>query len=302
MTPADLTFQLDVAHWGWSIAAFLFFVGMAGMGSVAYAFVRRTAVIATIFVSLAVGLLLVVSHLGRWWNLPRTLFLMVRDLELNFGSWMLIGITVLSIHLVLALIALVAHLPFLTKRLPWLAWTERVDASKAFLGAFAFVGFFATVYSGFLITQAVGIPLWNNALIPVLWVISGSIAAIAMLELLYVVGAVDAKVSSFGVRLGMVLDGMKLLAVLGFLHVALSYGSAGARYGATLMTSGDLAWMTWVGVVGVGILVPLAIGAYTLLREKNKALLTVSALSALVGVFFLRATVLLAGTFEPLVL
>jgi formate-dependent nitrite reductase membrane component NrfD len=68
------------------------------------------------------------------------------------------------------------------------------------------------------------------------------------------------------------------------------------------MASGQYAWMTWGGVVGIGILVPLAIGAYTVLRGKNKPLLALSAVSALAGVFFLRAAVLLAGVFEPLVL
>jgi len=302
MTPADLHLQVDVAHWGWSIAWFLWFVGIAGMGSVAYYFVRRSALIITIFASLTIGLLLVVSHLGRWWNLPRTLYLMVLDFDFNLTSWMLLGIVTLSVHLVLTLLLLIGHLPALTRRIAWLKWTETLRAQAGYRGLFAGVGAFATVYSGFLLTQAAGIPLWNTSLIPILWVVSGSIAAIAVIELLYVLGLVDANVSAAGVRIGMVLDGVKLLAVLGFLHVALSYGSAGARYGAILMTQGDLALMLWGGVIGIGILVPLAIGAYTLLREKRKSLLAVSAVCALSGVFFLRAAVLLAGTFEPLVL
>jgi len=68
------------------------------------------------------------------------------------------------------------------------------------------------------------------------------------------------------------------------------------------MASGEFALMTWGGVIGIGILIPLAIGAYTVLVKKSKALLLVSSVAALAGVFFLRAVVLLAGVWEPLVL
>jgi len=83
MAPADLHYQVDIAHWGWSIAWFLWFIGIAGMGSVAYFFVRRAALAYVIFGSLVVGLLFVVSHLGRWWNLPRTLWTMVIERHLQ---------------------------------------------------------------------------------------------------------------------------------------------------------------------------------------------------------------------------
>ena len=301
MAPADLNFQVDIAHWGWSIAWFLWFVGIAGMGSVAYFFVRKAALSYVIFGSLVVGLLLVVSHLGRWWNLPRTLWVMVTNGIFNYTSWMIIGILMLSVHLVASAILVAANLPWL-RGIGWLAWTRALNRSNAFVAAYALLGLGATVYSGFLITQAAGIPLWNSSLIPLLWVVSGAIAAIAVLELLYVFGLVESSVSSFAIRLGLGLDAVKLLAILAFLHVALSFGSAGARLGATAMASGEFALMTWGGVVGIGILVPLVIGAYSVFVKKSKALLVVSSVAALAGVFFLRAVVLLAGAWEPLVL
>jgi protein NrfD len=248
-----------------------------------------------------VGLLLVVSHLGRWWNLPRTLWVMVTNGIFNYTSWMIIGIVMLSVHLVATAILVAANIPWL-RRFGWLRWTGALNRSNAFVGGYALLGLGATIYSGFLITQAAGIPLWNSSLIPLLWVVSGSIAAIAVLELLYVFGLVDSSVSSFAIRLGLGLDAVKLLAILAFLHVALSFGSAGARIGATAMASGEFALMTWGGVVGIGIFIPLAIGVYSVFVKKSKALLVVSSVAALAGVFFLRAVVLLAGAWEPLVL
>jgi formate-dependent nitrite reductase membrane component NrfD len=301
MAPADLHFQVDIAHWGWTIVWFLWFVGIAGMGSVAYFFVRKAALAYVIFGSLVLGLAFVVSHLGRWWNLPRTIWTMVTNGIFNWSSWMLVGIVLLSVHLVLSLVIVAGHIPWL-QRIGWLKWTAKLGGANAFLAVYAALGFMATVYSGFLLTQAAGIPLWNTSLIPILWVVSGSIAAIAVIELLYVFGQVESSVSTLAVRLGLGLDAIKLLAVLGFLHVALSYGSAGARIGATAMASGEYALMTWGGVIGVGILIPIAIGLYTVLVKKSKPLLVISSVAALAGVFFLRAVVLLAGAWEPLVL
>jgi len=303
MTPVDLHFQADIAHWSWTIAWFLWFVGIAGMGSVAYYFVRSKPLSFVIFGSLVLGLLFVVSHLSRWWNLPVVVWTMVVNGHFNFGSWMLIGVLLLSVHLVLAAVIVISNLPVLLARLGWLRWTARLGDNLPFLALFGFVGFFCTIYSGFLISQAVGIPLWNTALIPVLWVVSGSLAVVAILEMFYVFNVVDHRVSYFSSRIGLGLDATKLLAVLAFLHVSLAVGApAGARLGATEMVSGDLAMMTWVGVIGIGILVPLAVGVYMALVRDSKPLLFISSIAALTGVLLLRAVILLAGVWEPLAL
>ena len=305
MTPADLHFQADISHWTWTIAWFLWFVGIAGMGSVAYYFVRKAPVAYTVLGALIIGLALVFSHLARWWNMPMVMWTMVINGHFNFGSWMFIGILVLSVHLVLGLLLAVSHMDFIFERFKALGFVRNIlitlRESNLFVGLFGFVGFFGVIYSGFLLTQAVGIPLWGTSLIPVLWVISGSVAAIAMLELMYVMGWVDERVSIFGMKLGLGLDAVKLLAILAFLHVAVNLGSAGARLGAEEMISGSLALMTWGGVVFIGILIPMVIAAWMMFAGKSKPLIVVSAVSALAGVLFLRAAVLLAGVWEPLV-
>lgn len=301
MNVADLTLQADVAHWSWTIAIFLWFVGIAGMGSVAYYFSRKAPLAITILVSLIVGLLFVVSHLTRWWNLPITIFYAVLDLSFNFQSWMFWGFAILSVHLVFSAVVVLANIPYL-QRFWFLRWAAVLNKSNLFLGAFAFAGFGSTVYSGFLLSTAAGVPLWNTALIPVLWVISASVATVALIELFYVLGWTDEREAAFGLRLGMGLDVMKLLAVLAFIHISLTVGTMGAQIGAARMFSGDLALMTWIGVIGIGILVPLAIGGLTLLIGKKKPLLIVSSVAALAGVLFLRAVVLLAGVWEPLVI
>jgi formate-dependent nitrite reductase membrane component NrfD len=297
MTPEPY-FQADIARWAWAIAWFLWFSGIAGMSSLAYFFVRRAPLAYLIFGSLAIGTLLVVSNMTRWWNLPVVFFNTLLYWTMNWGSWMMIGVALLSLHLLLALILVGAHLGFSDRR--GLRWTRVLQQNSVFLGAFAFLGVMVTVYTGFLLTQAAGIPLWNTALIPVLWVISGAVTAVAVLELFSLLGWVDEKESVLSARIGLGLDAAKLLGVLAFLHVSLVVGTAGARLGAAEMVWGQYALMTWLGVIGIGILIPLAIGVYTTFKGKRRRLIFVSSVAALAGALILRAVVLLAGTFEPL--
>jgi formate-dependent nitrite reductase membrane component NrfD len=299
MTP-DTYFQAEIAKWAWLIAWFLWFSGIAGMSSVTYFFVRRAPMAFLILGTLIISLLLVTSHLSRWWNLPAVLFNALVTWSFNWGSWMMIGIALLIIHLVLSLVVVAGHLKL--SEMSRLRWARTLIQHKVFLGLFAINGLVITLYTGFLLSQAAGIPLWNTALIPILFVISSAVAAIAVLELFHLLGWVDEKVSIFGARFGMGLDAVKLFAVLAFLHVSLSVGTGGARIGAVEMAYGQFALMTWLGVIGVGIIVPLAIGANALVKGKSKPLVVVSVVAALAGVLLLRAVVLLAGAFEPVTL
>jgi len=296
-----LLFQAPVADWAWQIAWFFWFVAIGGMLAIAYWWLRRAAVAFAIFAATAAGLALVFFHLGRWWNMPVVLWELIVSGEFNFGSWMFLGVIILSLHLVLGALVTYAHAEDVGIFLPAGGFARDVAESVPFRAVFAANGVLSVVYSGFLLTQAQGIPLWGSALIPILWLVSSAVAAVAVLELFAVFGLIEERVSAIGMRVGLGLDALKLLSVLAFLHVSLTAVSAAARMGAEEMVYGSLALMTWVGVVGVGILLPMLLSALMLSFGKRKVVLAVSSVSALAGVLFLRASVLLAGAWEPLV-
>lgn len=292
-------FQVDIAHWGWTIAFFLWFVGIAGMLSVAYPWVRRAFLPPIILGSLALGLALVISHLSRWWNLPLVVWYMVREGTFGWGSWMFLGVVLLSFHFLLSLILVLAHARWAT-RYRFLAWAAPWGGNGGFLAVFALSGLLLTVYSGFLISQAAGIPLWNTPIIPALWLVSGALAALAILELAHLAGWWDGHLQGLEGRLGLAMDALKAFLFFAFLHVSLGVGSEGARIGAVEMLYGRYALLTWVGVIGLGILLPLTLGVYRQLRRVGRPLLALTALASLAGALFLRASILLAGAWEPL--
>ena len=79
----SFTPQLQAAHWGWTIAIFLWLVGLAGMGFFLNYWIRQKNFVYLLTVSGILGTLLVVSHLARMLNLPFAVFSALADFSFN---------------------------------------------------------------------------------------------------------------------------------------------------------------------------------------------------------------------------
>ena len=178
----SLTPQLQTANWGWTIAMFLWLVGLSGMGFFLNFWIRQKNFVYVLTVSGILGTLLVASHLARMLNLPIALFSALSAGSFNTQSWMLIGIVLLSVLCIGAVFYSLICAGILFKGEMW----QKMAKSSWFNFIFAALGVLCTIYSGFLLTQAVGIPFWNTALIPLLWIMSGLASAIGCIELLMV--------------------------------------------------------------------------------------------------------------------
>lgn len=175
-------FQVDIAHWGWVIAFFLWFVGIAGMLSLAYPWVRRPFLPPVILVSLSLGLAFVFSHLTRWWNVPKAFLLALFEGHLNWGSWMALGVFMLTFHFLLSLVLFLGQGPASAcpgpsgwpgRRASWAFWRFRGGHHR--LQRFSHL-------------PGRGHPLWNTPLLPLLWLVSGAVAAYAVLEIAHLMG------------------------------------------------------------------------------------------------------------------
>uniref|UniRef100_A0A7C3WJE1 Molybdopterin oxidoreductase n=1 Tax=Thermofilum pendens TaxID=2269 RepID=A0A7C3WJE1_THEPE len=281
----------------WLIGPFLWFAGIAGMGSVAYALMKLFKVeeklkelALVIFASTVLGLLFVVADLSRPFNMPAAILSsLARGIFLAklAQSWMAIGIVLLFLLLLLTLLLVLRHTV--------VSSLAKLTDAKWFLVLLALVGFLVTIYSGFLISSAPGVPFWNTALIPVLWVISATICAIGILKILVHSEAVTHLLT----RAGLSLDIGELVALLAFVLTPLYSGPEAARESAWALVFGGLAPAFWLGVVVVGVLVPAALG-FLLLRKEDRRLGAAAALCGLLGALILRILVIQAGVFEAL--
>jgi protein NrfD len=311
MTFPDMQSQIEVAHWGWDIAIFLWLVGLSGMGSFAYFWLRRAPLAYMTLITVVIGLAVVFSHLSRWWNLPVAIFHAIINFSFNWHSWMMIGIALLSVQMLLTLVLSLYHFDLL-KRFPalanygwataWLKWIPALARSNGVLAIMAAFGVLVTIYSGFLLTQAVGVPLWNTALIPILWVFSAGVAVLDVLDLFHLKGWIEDAIDRMLMKLTLVMEAIKLMMLGAFVYVGLSASTPGARAGTEALVSGDLAVMFWFGVVLFGALIPMLAVGYSLGVRKYKAVIAVGAVLGLIGGLLLRSSVLMAGKFDTLVL
>ena len=288
------TAQLQSAHWGWTIALFLWLVGLSGMGMFLNNWVREKALVYVCTVAGILGTLLVVSHLARLLNLPVAAFHALTNWSFNFGSWMLLGICLLVVQCCITLFYSMVFAGVLFKGEGF----KKIIEGNAFNWFCAAIGVAATIYSGFLLTQAVGVTLWNTALIPLLWIISGLACALGTTELLTVFGKLSHDKVFWTHRTVLWVEVAELFTIFAFVHVATSATSAAARAGAEALLSGPQAMMFWVGVIVCGSLIPLTINLMT----RNQKAIALGATLGIIGALLLRASVLFAGYYEPILL
>lgn len=289
---STLTPQLQATHWGWTIALFLWFIGLSGMGFFINYWVRQKNFVYVLTFCGIAGLVLVTSHLGRLSNLPLVIFYALRDFSFNFQSWMMIGIVLLSLLSIGSVFYSMVCAGVIFKGSKW----QKLVRSNGFNAVFSILGVSSTIYSGFLLTQAAGVSLWNSSLIPILWIMSGLTSSIAMLELMSAMRLVDRKSVSWCSRTSVWVDTAKLFAIFSFIYVAMSSASIGARAGAEALTSGNQALMFWIGGITFGTALPLLINLVT---RSHKAIAG-GAIFAVFGALFLRASILFSGYYDSL--
>ncbi|MBC8016556.1 MAG: polysulfide reductase NrfD [Sporomusaceae bacterium] len=137
-----------------------------------------------------------------------------------------------------------------------------------------------TVYTGLLLGVSKAIPFWNSSLLPLLFTVSGISTGCAAAVLLGIY-ADKTQADKLGnikkVHVGLLVAEVILIAVL--LSTAGKVELAGAQSVAKLI-SGSLSPLFWIGLIGIGLGLPIVLEIYELV-SKNKT--TTYSLSASAG-------------------
>ena len=307
-------FHFPSLVWDWAIAIYLFLLGIPagpttlsvllrrkGAGSES-GIIKATAILAP--ASVILGLLFLIFHLARPWTFWKLMF------HYQFDPVMSMGVMLLQVYMAVlfAWLAVVfrteietlrRHLlqekfAFVDDLIAWLARIERLLAPLLLLLA-VLLG----AYTGFLLSALKTYPLLNNPVLPVLFLISGVSSGIAS-TILLAVPLLKEDRHSQGVGFVPRFE-PPVLAVGGLLLVCFFTGlyfGGGQKEAAMWAAIGSGFWaqVFWLGVVGIGMLLPqlLALLAPAPLRAKNGYLVLVCSLT-LVGILLLRYFVLYAG-------
>jgi formate-dependent nitrite reductase membrane component NrfD len=161
------------------------------------------------------------------------------------------------------------------------------------------MAFGVIIYTGFVMNYVNGIPLWNTALLPMLFVISGALDGFGLVLVIALGdGSIDIMVAEAGSQVLLIVSA--LLITL-YLWSATYMGSTG-RYSVIELIRGNIAPVFWVGVVLCGIVIPIVVAFSSYLAgEVSAPLLIMGVVCDTIGAFSLKYCILKAGIYSPLI-
>lgn len=281
--------------WGPIIAWYLFLAGLGAGAFITSAFLgwrhpdatsmqKMGRIIAPVAVAVGLVLLMVDAEAGLH-NPLRFFYLLM-----NPGSVMMWGVVFLGLFMVVAIAAFV--LDRLKRAIP--NWLEIIGVVLALCVA---------IYTGCLLGVCQTYPLWNNALLPILFVVSALSSGAASVLMVAVVRHADEFI-----RVGVLKKFHFCLPIIEIVLVAslcfiTSYNSPAGFDSVMSMVAGTWAPLFWIGLVLIGLVVPTGLETWLLFfsakefEESKKAHMISAASDAgvLIGGFLLRFLVVMAA-------
>jgi polysulfide reductase chain C len=279
--------------WNWNIAVYLFLAGvgaggyasgvLASFGGPAWEEFARTGV-ALGWPLLMVGTVFLILDLGVKMRALRVF--------LNPGtSWIARGSLFISVFMILSFLHLVL-----------MVWPGRMAVDDPTLRVIGLVNLvFAVlvmIYTGVLLGVSRSIAFWNTAMLPLLFLVSAS--STGVMAVLLLAPASPGPVARLA-QIDLALIGLECLVIAFYLQA--SHRTDESRSSVQLLLRGRLASMFWVGLVVVGLAVPLVINLIEvtgMAGESGMWLARIGASAGLVGGLLLRRLVLAAGVRAPL--
>ena len=307
-------FHFESLVWDWPIAIYLFLIGIsAGLVTLAVLLRRvypqaggadSTLLRTTLIVgpgAVILGLLILVFHLTRPWTLWKLMF------HYSFTSVMSMGVMLFQLYmvvLVLWLAKIFEHdlLALQQRWLPKLGIVQKVlslltPVHRGLETLMLVLAVLLGAYTGFLLSALKSYPFLNNPILPVLFLFSGisSGAAVALIAM-----AIRQRSNPHSTEAHFV-HRMEIPVVWGeiFLLVAFFVGLALGDDGkvralVAALGGGFWTWWFWLGVAGLGLIVPMLLKPWVNRSSGIPAVLAACGAS-LVGVLMLRFFILYAG-------
>jgi formate-dependent nitrite reductase membrane component NrfD len=246
-------YGLVQTEWRWLIAIYLFLAGAGGgayITGVVGDFLGWTQV-ANIGVVLSwpcvlIGCMCLLADLGNVFNAWRV----ARKPD---TSWIARGTIIISLFMILAFIHTVLWV------FPAIAG-EGTEGTRHLIGVITAIFAFGTmVYTGLLLGDALPIPFWNTAMLPVLFFMSALSTGVMAVILVGVIAGVDEAQLMVLARVDIILIAVEAFVLAAYLHG--SYRTPNTRPSAEHVLKGEAAPIFWFGVAVCGLLIPLVIDA-----------------------------------------
>ncbi|MDI6753337.1 MAG: polysulfide reductase NrfD [Thermodesulfobacteriota bacterium] len=283
------------SKWSWSIAAYLF---LAGMGAGAYV----TGVVADLagwerpsipaigvclgFPSVLIGCMFLVLDLGspanfwRAWRKPQT-------------SWIARGTIIISIFMILGAI----HLGLWVW--PFHILDQAADCRYLLSILGALFAFGTMIYTGILLGALRPIAFWSTAMLPLLFLVSALSTGVMAVILIGTLAGVAEEAIRVLEKADILLIALEMFVLLFYFQA--THRVPESRASARLVLAGTVAPSFWIGVVCLGLLIPLGLELASVTAAEGSGATTVlGTLCGLAGGLLLREVILRGGVLAPL--
>ncbi len=275
-----------------SLAAIDFFLGGTGAGAFLVSMYLGSSVGAVIgLLAVVFGALALLADLGRperFWRAGSKLLL----------SWISRGVAFTTVFVVFGILYIV---PVWIAALPW----SRETALGQAIGLIAALGAVGVmIYTGFLLSHSPSIPFWNTTLLPLLFVSSALTCGVGVL---FVIAPASGERTIN--QMALESTGILLLALniifLAVYMLNMNSSTVAAKESVRMLVGGALAPMFWVGVMAIGLIIPLALTFFAYLIGTGSGatpmVMAVVGILILFGGFLFRQCMLKAGVYAPII-
>ena len=308
--------QFEAIYWSWPIVLYLFLAGLsAGSVMVALlvkwnrhenntksiwdAMVKAGALIGPI--AICIGLFLLIADLGK----PFTFYILL--IKYNFLSVMSLGVLFLLIYTPFAFLFAIIIFEKEIENSKILAFLKPVTKFiRSFSGVakkMEYILFILAIcvgiYTGFLLSAVAKLPLWNTPILPILFLLSGfssGIAANILIGMWFFKGSLNKD----SIKYLLMLDLRAIffeIPILFILFIGMYFeGGISAVAASQALNHEYFGKILWIGVIGIGLIIPIIIAATALKNHVYKpTFIVLNSLVVLVGVVLLRYYIVYAG-------
>lgn len=289
--PWDFRVTMDLFLGGIGVGAFLTAILASYLSPRHYSgLIKKGILVAP--VAVGIGVVFLLSELGRPERFLTTLFRFNPSSAMSWGAFL---------QVVFVLISLILAFQILRGRNP----------GGLIRGVGALLAVAVGLYHGILLSSSGSNPLWNDSIVPIMFFVSSILAGCSFVLLLNSFGAITgsakqvevaatAKEVSFDFRkllLGFLI--FQLIAIFIWMFSLARTDLYSSEALQLFLTSQGTLW--WLGAVGLGLVIPLLLVLASLLqktREMSAGLVPVFTLSILAGGFVFKQLLLTMGQFK----
>lgn len=156
-----------------------------------------------------------------------------------------------------------------------------------------------SIYCGFAMSYCKSVPFWNTGLLPIVFLLAGVADGLALIMGVgLATGQEVTAAAESATRIMLIINSLLIVSYL----VNANYQSQTAELSVKELIRGPVAWVFWLGIVTLGILVPfvISVASYFTGTEAAVGLLIFAISCHTIGAFSLKYGVLKVGIYRPI--